>query len=64
MDTPIELQALDLLQKIAEYRTYDEVMASTDNDDARQALREEVMDSSSDTLDALIASARTILGGE
>lgn len=57
----IELQALDLIQEIAGYPTYDEVLATSDNDDTKHELHEEVMDSSSDIIDRLITRARTIL---
>jgi len=49
-----------LIAKIAGYPTYDETMATTDNDDTRQELHEEVKDTSSDVLDALILEARKI----
>jgi hypothetical protein len=60
-DRPWDMQALDLLQKIASYKTTDEVLSTTEDDDARLELMQENAHLSVDLLDTAIIEARKIL---
>ena len=61
MNIPIELQALDLLQEIAGYKTTDEILATATDEDTRHDLYLEDKDISVDVLNIVINKARAIL---